>query len=137
MGVKIIDNSKKFMELSEDATDRALNNMAIDIERLSKAQVPVGPTKAMLKKAGKSTKRYTAPGSLKSSGYHRKIGKMKYVVAYNKEYALYQHEGGDGKRVVKNYTRAGKKKHFLIDPAQLIASKAFTYLKREIDKIRL
>ncbi len=117
--IKIIDNILKFAKVSEEATDRALNEMCIDIERLSKQQVPHDK------------------GQLKASGKIVRLGKMKYKVEYRKEYALFQHEGGDKKRKVKHYSKSGKKKHFLLDPANSVKKNALTYLKAEISKIKL
>jgi hypothetical protein len=119
MSVKIIDKSKQFVRANEDAVDRALNRMAIDIERLSKEQVPHNK------------------GPLKSSGSHRRYDRLIYHVFYRKEYALYQHEGGDGKRVVRNYSKPGKKKHYLIDPAKIISEKKTNYMKQEISQISI
>ena len=119
MGVKITDKSGVFVKASTDAVDRSLNRMSIDIERQSKFQVP------FLK------------GQLKASGSHQRMGIMKYRVSYNKVYALYQHEGGDGKRVVKKYSMPGKKKHYLIDPAKMISARGFNYLTQEIAHISI
>lgn len=43
-------------------------------------------------------------------------------VAYNIEYAAYQHEGGDGKRIIKHYQK-GRKGKYLEDPMKLNLSK--------------
>jgi hypothetical protein len=117
MAVKIIDNMKGFIQKNTTAMDRALNRMVVDIERLSKEQVP------FLK------------GQLKSSGYHKKKGLLNWIVAYNKVYALYQHEGGDGKRVVRKYSYPGKKKHYLKDPGDLISKKAVDYFRQEAGRL--
>jgi hypothetical protein len=94
--------------------DRALNRMVIDVERLSKAQVPHNK------------------GQLKSSGHHERKGFLLYRIVFNKVYALYQEFGGDGKgRVVKKYSKPGKKKFYLRDPGRLIASKAMSYFRNE------
>jgi hypothetical protein len=119
MATKFIDKSKNFMSEVYGGADRALNVMMIDIERMSKQQVP-------FKK-----------GQLKSSGYHKRVGDLKYKIGYNKEYALFQHEGGDGKRVVRRYSHPGKKKHYLIDPAREVVSKVTDYLKQQLGNIRL
>lgn len=119
MGIRIKDNANRFIQASEKAVDRALNRMAIEIERISKEQVPHDK------------------GPLKASGKHVRYGVMQYRVFYNKVYALFQHEGGDGKRVVRNYSKPGKKKHYLIDPARLVIRKKFDYLKQEVQAIRL
>lgn len=119
MKPRIVDKAKTFLGFASEALNLALAKMAVDIERLSKEQVPHNK------------------GQLKASGFGRKVGDLKYIVKYEKVYALYQHEGGDGKRVVQNYSKPGKKKHFLIDPATLIVAKAIEYLKRETDRVRV
>lgn len=113
MGVKIINNIQKFGESAYRSIDRALNRMAIDVERLSKMQVPHDK------------------GQLKASGRHERAGFLLYRIIYNKVYALYQELGGDGKRVVKRYSKPGKKKFYLRDPGNLIASKATSYFRME------
>lgn len=116
----IIDKLPQWVEGSFKALDRSLNRMVIDIERLSKQQVPVGKT-----------------GHLKASGSHKRIGFLRYQVEYNKEYAAYQEFGGDGVRVVKHYSLPGKKKFYLRDPGDLITSRALDYIKREASHIRI
>lgn len=124
----IVDNLKEYVLKSEDLADKALATMALDIERLSKAQVPVGPMKSQNKNSKGS-------GQLKSSGRTERIGPLKYRVQYNKEYALFQHEGGDAKRKVRNYTKPGSKKHFLIDPAKSIVANAIRYFKNQFEQL--
>jgi len=114
MGIRIVDKSDDFIKKVGKGLDLAFSAMSADIERLSKMQVPVS-------KGG---------GHLKASGHTQKLGILKYRVIYNKVYAMYQHEGGDGKRTVRNYTYPGKKKHYLIDPARLTTSKYLQYFKR-------
>lgn len=115
----IVDNILKFTVEATKAFDRSLNRMAIDIERLSKQQVPHNK------------------GQLKSSGFHRKVGTLKYEVVYNKEYARFQEFGGDGKRVVRNYSKPGKKAFYLRDPGDLVSSRSLQYIKNESSKIRI
>ena len=117
---KIIDKSLQFISLANNALDKALNNMAIDVERLAKIQVPHNK------------------GQLKASGYHERLGQFRYNVGFNKEYAAYQEWGGDGKKkIVKHYSKAGKKKFYLRDPVQLVQSKSYAYYKTQVDKIKL
>ena len=115
--LKIVDNIQKFVEGSVKAMDRAFNRMAIDIERLSKQQVPHDK------------------GQLKASGFHRKVGTCRYQVVFNKEYAKFQEFGGDGKRVVRHYSKPGKKAFYLRDPGDMISGRALTYIKNEAGKI--
>jgi undecaprenyl pyrophosphate synthase len=115
MGLKIIDKLQQFAQKNANAMDRALNLMAVDIERLSKEQVPHDK------------------GHLKVSGRHEKKGFLNWQVVYNKVYALYQHEGKrqDGSHVVRRYSKPGKKKHYLKDPGMQISKRAVDYFKRE------
>jgi hypothetical protein len=124
MGFRIVDKSLAFVTASTNALDRALNNMAIDVERLSKAQVPF------------------KHGQLKASGYHRKDGKLKYIVGFDKEYAAYQEWGGATDkngvvRVVRKYSASGKGKFYLADPIKLVTSKAYNYFEQQINKIKI
>ena len=117
--IKMVNKIAEFARENAYAMDRALGRMAIDIERLSKEQVPHDK------------------GHLKASGYHYKKGLLNWQVVYNKVYALFQHEGKrqDGSHVVRRYSKPGKKKHYLIDPAKLIVSRAIDYFKREVETI--
>ncbi len=119
MGVTIINNIRKFAQENANAMDRALNKMAIDIERLSKEQVP------------------HSKGQLKASGRHEKVGYLKYKVSYNKVYARFQEFGGDGKRVVRKYSLPGKKKFYLRDPGRTIAQRVIDYFKEQARTIRV
>ncbi len=117
--VKIINNLRKFVKKDREAGDIAFERMAVDILRLSKVRVPHGDT-----------------GILESSGRYRKIGIMKYVVEYGQEgaakaYARFQEYGGDGKRVVRNYTKSGSGKAFLRGSADDIVRNALNYITSE------
>lgn len=117
MGIKITDNIKDFVRNNASAMDRALNRMAIDVERQSKAQVPHDK------------------GQLKASGHFTRLGLLKYKVQYNSEYARFQEFGGDDKRKVLHYSKAGKKKFYLRDAGKTIAARAIDYIKGEIGLI--
>lgn len=122
MAVRIVDKLNQFARKSADAMDRSLNRMAVDIERLAKFRVPVSP----------------GGGHLKSSGFHRRKGLMKYVVVFDKEYAAYQEFGGDGKgKVVRKYSTPGTGKHYLRDAGKTVAGNAINYIKQEAQSIRL
>jgi hypothetical protein len=117
--VKIINNLKKFVKKDREAGDRAFERMAVDILRLSKIRVPHGDT-----------------GILESSGRYRRIDTLKYVVEYGQEgpakaYARFQEFGGDGKRVVRNYTKSGSGKGFLRESADTIVNNAMNYITSE------
>lgn len=117
--IKIIDNILKFVEKNAQATDRALNRMSTDIERLSKNRVPV------------------KKGPLKSSGKSIKRGFMDYRVVYNMEYAAFQEFGGDKKRVIKNYTTPGTGAFYLKSSGDKISEKSLDYLKQESARIKI
>lgn len=119
MGVRIIDNLGKFVTGFTSSMDRALNRMSIDIERLSKATVPI------------------KHGHLKGSGYHRRTGLLNYRIVFNMEYARYQEFGGDDKRTVRKYTYPGKKKFYLRDAGNTIAEKATQYFIQEASRIKI
>lgn len=119
MGLKIVNNIKKFAKENADAMDRALNKMAIDIERLSKEQVPHNK------------------GQLKASGKHQRIGYLKYAVSYNKVYARFQEFGGDDTRTVRKYSKPGKKKFYLRDPGRQIIQRVIDYFKEQVRTIRV
>lgn len=119
MAVKIVNRLIEFAKENVNAMDRALGKMAIDIERLSKEQVPHDK------------------GLLKASGYHYRKNTLNWQVIYNKVYALYQHEGkrADGSHVIRRHSKPGKKTHYLIDPAKIIVGRAVDYFKREVETI--
>jgi hypothetical protein len=117
--MRIVNNLVKFAKSAIEAQDRALNKMAIDIERLSKEQVPHDK------------------GQLKASGYHKKTGILEYRVGYNKEYARFQEFGGDGKRIVRRYSKPGKKKFYLRDPSKIITERGAEYFINESRRIRI
>jgi len=117
--VKIINNLKKFVKKDREAGEVAFERMAVDILRLSKIKVPHGDT-----------------GILESSGRYRKTGVLKYVVEYGQEgpakaYARFQEYGGDGKRIVRNYTKSGSGKGFLRESADTIVNNAMNYITSE------
>lgn len=113
MKVTTVNKIPQFSKLASDASDRALERMSIDIERLSKAQVPY------------------KTGVLKASGSHQKLGYLSYMVEYTAPYALIQEEGIG----MRNYTTPGTKAHYLRDPGELIGSKAVEYFRQEAAKV--
>jgi len=120
MGLKVINKMTEFARENESAMDRALNKMSIDIERLSKEQVPFGKT-----------------GHLKASGRHQRYGKLKYKVEFDREYARFQEFGGDEKRKVIRYSMPGKKAHYLRDPGIEISKRAIDYIKQQVNSIHI
>jgi len=136
---KIIDNWDKFAKGNEQAMDRALARMAIDIERLAKMTVPV------------------KKGQLKSSGHHQKKGRLSYVVYFNKEYAAHVEFGVSAHEIrPKNkdflafqvngnwvYTKKAvmhpgfKGRFYLTDAIKAIVSKDIDYIRREVQNIQV
>lgn len=116
--ITIINKIMNFVKNNADAMDRSLNRMAVDIERLSKDQVPVDK------------------GQLRSSGTHSRIGYLSYKVTYNKVYARFQEYGGDAKRTVRHYTYPGRKSHYLSDPGHIIARQAVNYFLQEARTVK-
>ncbi len=118
MSLTVIDNIKRFMKNNEDAMDRALNRIAIDVERLSKEKTPL------------------LHGQLRASGHHARIGRLNYIMAFDKVYAAYQEAGGDGKRKIKNYSKAGTGAHYLRDSGDTISQKAVSYFRSEAERVK-
>lgn len=94
-GVKELKTRLKNLpkNIAKKAFDFTLRDLGEKIGELSARKVPV------------------QDGLLKASFRIVKRGN-RYLVGYNKVYAAYQHEGGDGKRVIKNRPGGGES-HFL------------------------
>lgn len=71
-------------------------------------------------------------GTLQKHGSVVPDGDEVYV-AYNIEYAAFQHEGGDGRRVIRHYQK-GRKKKYLEDPLKLNLSKWMEMAAEELSK---
>lgn len=95
-----------FLGKSDATMDRAFGAMAIDIDRLSKMQVPHDK------------------GGLQNSGEVKRLGLKKFQVAYNKPYARrWEFE------TPRNGFKKGRKSRYLRDPAELIIKRAHQYIK--------
>ena len=116
--IRVTNLMPKFVKSNTAACDRVLGRMAVDIERFSKSMVPHDK------------------GHLLQSGRHRKTGRLKYRVEYNKEYARFQEFGGDSKRKVLKYSKPGKKAHYLSRAGNKIAEKANNYIKNELSIVK-
>lgn len=135
--VRIIDRWDSFAKGNEQAMDRALARMAIDIERRAKMKVPV------------------VTGLLKSSGHFQRVGRLSYVVYFNKEYAAHV-EFGVGSHTIapKNkgflafkvgdawvYTKKAvqypgfKGRFYLTEAIREVVSKDIDYIRREVQNI--
>ena len=119
MGVKVINNLNKFVGKNYLALDRAMERMAVDIERLAKQKVPV------------------ELGPLQSSGRKVKLGLLKHRVEFNKEYAAFQEFGGDKTRKVRKYTTPGTGAHFLRDAGVKVSERVIQYIRGAVSELRL
>jgi hypothetical protein len=116
--ITIIDRSKAFAKKSATRTDRALFNMAKDIETLAKTKkVPVDKS------------------HLQSKIEHKKMSARHYRVEVDAPYARFQEFGGDNKRRVKNYTKPGTGAHYLRDSGNIIKKAAVHYIKMQTQLI--
>lgn len=118
MPVKIVNNISKFIKYVNQRTDLSLSMMAVDILRMSKAQVPVS----------------SEGGQLKSKGMVKRRAVKSYRISYDSKYAAYQHRGmrKDGTRVVRRYSTPGTKKNYLQDPADRVLSRKRDYIMRAL-----
>jgi hypothetical protein len=112
---KVINKIDEYDKQLVNAMDRALNRMALDIHRLSNLTVPV------------------KTGALKTWSWNRRIGRLKWRVQYDMEYALVQETAPGGWR----YTKTGSGPHFLGNSLDVISKDKEAYLKREINDIKV
>ena len=112
--VKVTDKSKQFVNANGDALDRVLAQMAVDIERLAKQQVP------------------HKTGALQTSGHFERMGFCKYRVFFNKVYARrWEYE------TPKNGFKEGRKSHYLGDPAKTITAQGKPRIKAMLNGVRI
>jgi HK97 gp10 family phage protein len=107
--MRVNNNIKEFAKLSDDAMDRVLNRMAIDVERQSKQNAPV------------------LTGRLRSSGKHYRNGEMNYKVEFDVEYAKFVELG----------TKYQKERRFLTQAGDNVKAGSINYIKAEAGSIRL
>ena len=117
--VRIVNNILRFTQGFVGSMDRALNRMAIDIERVAKQRVPL------------------KHGQLRSSGHHEKVANLVYHTIFNKTYARFQEFGGDEKRKVKKYSKEGTGKFYLKSSGDDVSKFATQYLKQEAGRIKI
>lgn len=137
--VKIIDKWDSFAKGNEQAMDRALARMALDIERGAKMKVPV------------------KKGQLKSSGRFQKVGRLSYIVYFNKEYAAHVEfgtkphvispknkgflafqVGGNWVYTKKPVNHPGfKGRYYLSEAIQDVVKKDVDYITREVQNIKV
>lgn len=112
--VTLIDKSPQFIRENEAVIDREFGIAAIDIERLSKMQVP------------QETSR------LQNTGYHERVGPMKYRLNYNTPYARRWHF-----ETPPNGFKNGRKSHYLSDPATTIKDQLIGRLQAALGGINV
>lgn len=95
MSVKINDRIQEFGISARNQLDTAIMQSAVNILVASKHKAPFNK------------------GGLRSDTETKRIVPMHWRVSYWKEYARFQEFGGDGKRIVRNYTTAGTGKKYL------------------------
>jgi hypothetical protein len=112
MSASFTSKLASFIGKHDAAVDRALATMSTDIERMSKMQVPHDT------------------GKLQNSGSTRRLGFKKFRVEYNTPYARrWEFE------TPSHGFKQGRKSRYLRDPAELVSSRAKTYIKEAISII--
>jgi hypothetical protein len=113
-----------FLGKNEAFKDMLMGHMAMDIEVLAKARVPVSNTKASGNSRG-------GGGHLQSAIRHERnpTGTGFRVVA-KKSYAAYQERGmrADGSHVVRHYSTSGTGAHWFKDAIDKTRAKQATYI---------
>lgn len=95
ISVRIDDRLPMFSNKAKNYLNDALKEGAKDILVKSTAKAPY------------------KDGGLRGNKDAMQTGRMQWTVTYWNEYARYQEFGGDGRRVVRNYTTAGTGKGYL------------------------
>lgn len=72
-------------------------------------------------------------GTLSTSGHVFEEGRDTVSVAYNTDYAAFQHEGGDEKRKIRHYQK-GRKDKYLEDPLKINGSKWEGIAQKQISR---
>lgn len=121
MPVRIVDNSKRLLRVSEDVFDNALSRMAKDISLVAKSRVP-----------------FRRGNLLKEIRQDRKAP-LKHRVVVDSEYAAYQERGQrmDGSHRVRKYSTPSTGKNYLKDAGHKITADALQYFKQANNLIRL
>jgi hypothetical protein len=114
MSVRFKNNFPDYMKASAAVSDRAIGEMAVDIERLSKMQVPHDT------------------GELQRSITHRRKGDRHFIVEADKVYAA-RWEFTNPKSGFKK----GRKSRYMRDPLDTIGSKSADYLRRALNEVRV
>lgn len=110
VSVTVKDNSEAVLRLVEQNVSSALNAMATATVQRAKMLAPM---------SNKETS-----GNLRDSGRVESEGTLDKAAVFGNSvvpYARYQEFGGDGRRVVRNYTTPGTQAHYLQDAGESVA----------------
>lgn len=116
--VEIKDKVPQFKTKNFLALDKAIFTMALNIERLSKMQVP------------------HRKGTLQNTGNTKREGPLRAVIEYGKAPPADAPYARRWEFEQANF-REGRKSRYLRDPAELITKDAQDYFKQAFDSIRL
>lgn len=122
MGRIIIkDNSKRFVQVTEEVMDKAMGRMAKDVLTVAKIRVPY------------------KSGQLQESGRVDRKGRMKYRIIFDEDYAALQEKGrrADGSHIVRKYTTPSTSKGFLAEGASTVDKNVINYLRQANKDINL
>lgn len=75
-------------------------------------------------------------GQLRGDSSFKDVGILKWRISFFKEYARFQEFGGDGKRVVRNYTTAGTGRDYLKNAGDKQRIKLIATLKKHLSIVR-
>lgn len=118
MSVKVVDKLPQFTVRMHNTMNDAIREATRDILITSRNRAPF------------------QKGQLRANSEATQIGFLKHRVSYWKEYARYQEFGGDGKRIIRNYTTSGTGRGFLKTSGDQVASKLVYTLKKHAGRIR-
>lgn len=95
MSVKVTNNLPRFSKNLYTVLNDAIGEAARDILITSRNRAPF------------------QKGQLRANSETKQIGILRHRVSYWKVYARYQEFGGDGRRMIRNYSTPGTGKNFL------------------------
>lgn len=106
MSVIVRDKMPAFKRSAFNALDDALAEGAREILIKAKTKAP-----------------YNESGVLRSESLIDKITPLHHRIEFNADYARFQEFGGDGKRIVRNYTTSGTGAHYLKDAGDNVVNR--------------
>jgi hypothetical protein len=111
---KYTDRSKQFYNIKSEAIDSALARMVKDIKQVAWITMPF------------------LSGAMQKNTKDEKIGKLRYRVLVDTQYASYQEKGSraDGSHKVRRYSTAGTGSGFLRKAGSQVVKDAMNYLKQ-------